>query len=353
MSITTTTQVAGPVNVVYQQTLLRVATPRCVYFVGSMPGTLQSHSGSFTVKWRRHDALTPTTSALSELTGSASYPTRSASQAAVTDLTSAVSKYGDFFLISEEADLVNFNGTTDAHVKTLGIQAGRSLNRLQRNVLEDNATLIYASGASADGDVADSLSLSLIENACNTIENNSAITFTSRTTGSTNTNTTPILESYWGLCHTHVKPDIRKLAGFVSVERYAGQVATAPGEFGAVGDVRWVSSPEASADADLGGDPGASSLRSTSGTAADLYTSIVFGMDAHGAISLDSELIQEIYNAGDSIPGIMVINKAKGSAGTADPLDELASMGWKAWHAGRILNGDWVRGIRHAASKLD
>lgn len=353
MTLTTTTQVAGPVNVVFQQTLLRVATPRCTYFVGSMPGTLQSHQGSFTVKWRRHDALTPTTSALSELSGAVSYPTRTASQAAVTDLTTAVSKYGDFFIITEEVDLVNFNGNTDAHVKTLGIQAGRSLNRLQRNVLEDNATLVYASGASADSGVADPITLGLIENVTNTLEENSAMTFTAMTRGDAAYATSPIGAAYWGLCHTHVKPDIRKVAGFVSVEKYAGQTQTAPGEFGTVGDVRWVSSPEASADTDSGGDPGGNGLRSTTGGAADLYTSIVMGMDAHGAISLDSELIQEIYNAGDSIPGIILISKAKGSAGTADPLDELATMGWKAWHGGRILNSTWVYGIRHGASKLN
>ena len=63
--ITTTTQVAGPVNVVFQQTLLRNAKARCPYFVGSVPAEIREHTGSFTAKWRRIENLTPVSSALS------------------------------------------------------------------------------------------------------------------------------------------------------------------------------------------------------------------------------------------------------------------------------------------------
>ena len=75
-------------------------------------------------------------------------------------------------------------------------------------------------------------------------------------------------------------------------------------------------------------------------------------MDAHGSLSLDTSLVSEIYNAGDDIPGIIMINKARGSSGVGDPLDEVASLGWKAWHAPVILNSDWLRGIRTAATNL-
>ena len=40
------------------------------------------------------------------------------------------------------------------------------------------------------------------------------------------------------------------------------------------------------------------------------------------------------------------------SAGAADPLNELSTMGWKAWSAAKILNGTWIRGIRTAATAL-
>ena len=352
MAISTTTEIAGPVDVVFQQTLLRNAKAVCPYLVGSTPGdVLASHEGSFTVKWRRIENLTPTTTALTELTGNFSLPTRTGTQPTVTDITAVVQKYGDFIQLTEEADLINFNGQNDKLVEVLGIQAGKSLNRLQRNILEDNATLIRASGAAVDGNVGDVISADLIRNAANQLNRNSALKFTSMTLGSVNINTSPVRDAYWGICHSDVEEDIRLIQGFIASERYGGQTEVAKNEFGAVGPIRWITTEEASVDADLGAAPGGV-LRSTTGASADLYTSIIFGRDAHGALSLDIELIREIYMAGDDIPGIILISKEKGSAGSGDPLNEIATLGWKTWHAGAIQNSTWIRGLRTAATKL-
>lgn len=351
MALTRTQEMTQPVNVMFQQRLLRVARQRCPYFKGTMPGTIRSHEGTFSLTWRRIGTLEPTTTALGELSsGNLSLPTRNAIQSSVTDVSATIQKYGDFVLLTEEADLINFNGQTDGIVLSLAIQSGRSLNRLQRNNGEDNATLIRPAGATTDGDTADPITFNMMEQATNTLENNSALMFTDLTTGADASGTAPILPAFWGLCHTHVKPDIRKLSGFQGAETYAGQASLAEGEFGTVGDTRWISTPEASVDEDLGGAAG--SLRSTTGTKADLYTSLLFGRDATGSVSLDVSLIQETYMAGDDVPGIMIINKAKGSSGVADALDEVASLGWKSWHAAAVLNADWIRGLRHGASLL-
>ncbi len=350
MAITNQAVIAGPVNFVFQQTLLRNAKPRAPHFAGSTPGDISSNSGTFSVKWRRVENMTPTTTALTELTGNLSLPTRNASQPSVTDVTATVAKYGDFIFLTEEVDLVNFNGQTDKLVEVLGIQAGRSLNRLQRNVLEDNATLVYPDSVAADADVVSGMTRTVIRNVVNTLNRESGMTFTPETTGSTNVGTAAQRPAFMGICHSDVEEDIRDITGFIASENYASQTATAEGEFGAVAGVRWVSTPEASIDADLGGDPG--NLRSTTGVSADLYTSMIIAMDYHGALSLDTSLIKEIYTAGDSIPGIVMINKEKGSAGTGDPLNEVSSLGWKAWHAGTILNSAWGRGVRTGATDL-
>lgn len=352
MTLTTTTQLGGPVNYVAQRTLLSNAKARCPYFAGSQPGDiLPSHQGSFSVLWRRYENLTPTTSAKTELTGSLSLPTRTATQVSKSDVTATVSKYGDFMYLTEEADLVNVNAQSEKLAEVFGIQAGRSLNRLQRNILEDNLTLIYEGGGSADSSVTAKISRNAIRQAVNTLNRNDAITFTPETTGSKNVGTTPIRMAYLGMCHSDVEEDIRDLSGFIAVEQYAGQIATYPGEFGMVAGVRWISTSEATIDASSGGAPGAG-VRSTNGTAVDLYTSVILGKECHGALSLDVELIREQYMAGDMVPGIIMISKAKGSSGVADPLDEVSSVGWKSWHGGAILNSTWGRGIRSGATKL-
>jgi N4-gp56 family major capsid protein len=352
MALQTTSELLLPVNVMVQQRLLRVARARCPYFLGTMPGTIREHVGTFTVKWRRIDELTPTTTALAELTGAYSLPTRTGSQATITDVTATIAKFGDFIYLTDEADLGNFSSHVDGLANALGIQAGRSLNRLQRNIGEDNATLIRPAGVSADSDVADPIGLNLIELATNTLEGNSSVMFTPMTTGDQSFETRPVMPAFWGLCHTHVKPDIRKISGFVGAEKYAGQTNIGMGEFGMVGDTRWISTPEASVDTDIGGAAGGS-LRSTSGTAVDLYTSLIFGEDAIGSVGFGLSHVKEVYLAGDNLPAVEMIAKPKGSAGTGDPLNEVSSIAWKARWAGAVLNANFVRGLRHGATNLE
>ncbi|KKL23933.1 hypothetical protein LCGC14_2420410, partial [marine sediment metagenome] len=265
--------------------------------------------------------------------------------------TATVSKYGQVISLNEEVDLTNFNGQTAKLIEILGISAGRSVNRLQRNVLEDNVTLIYASGGSADGDVTDPISLNLIREAQAVLETNSALKDRPMTTGDSAHATSPIGMAFAGICHTHVKEDIRDIPGFIPVEKYAGQTQLYTNEFGMVGDVRWVSSEEASIDTDSGGNPG-QTVRSTSGTSADLYTSIVLGKGAHGSVGLGVEHTKEVYLAGDPIPAIMLISKDRSSGGSLDPLEELSTVSWKGWHAGTMLNTTFARGLRTGARKL-
>jgi len=349
MAVTTTTQIAGPVNRIFQETLLRNAKAHCPYYAGSMPAEIMEHRGSFTAIWRRIENMTPTTSALSEIT-TESYPYRSGTALSVTDYTATVSKYGQVVFLTEEVDLVNFTGQTDKIVEVLGISAGRSLNRLQRNRLEDNATTIYAGGANQDSEVVDAISRNLIKNGNNAIARLDALRFKPMTTGADLHATSPIRQAYIGLCHTDVEEDIRDLEGFIPVERYASQTAIMAEEFGSVGGVRWVCSTEASIDTGSGGNAPAG-IRATNNVA-DLYTSIILGMDAHGSLGLGTRHVKDSYRAGDKLPAVIPINHGFGSAGSMDPLDETSTLSWKSWHGSAILNANWVRALRHAARSL-
>ena len=354
--LTTTTEIAGPVNVDFQVELLRNAQALCVYFAGSEAATIAEHRGTFTALWRRIENLTPTTTPLAELTGSVSFPTRTASQPTVTDVTATVQKFGDFIFLNEEVDLINFNGQTAKLMKVLGIQSGRSLNRLQRNVLEDNLTQVLTGTGTLATDIrTNNLNLSDIAVVVNVLNNNSANRFMGQTTGEVKIGTQPIRSAYWGFFHHDVEEDVRLLTGFRAVETYAGQTETSVGEIGIAGGVRWVSSPEASIDLDVGATVTGTATgdgRSNGNVSYNLYNSVVIGEDAHGSLGLSAKHVKEIYKAGDNLPAIMVMNTAMGSAGSADPLKEVSTLGWKTFHAGVILNPDWGRVIRGTASKL-
>jgi N4-gp56 family major capsid protein len=182
------------------------------------------------------------------------------------------------------------------------------------------------------------------------------MTFTPMSTGSENIGTTPILPAFWGITHPDVAIDISQITGFKSVETYAGQVDTVLGEFGALTvagqAVRFVASEDASINANGGAAGGSSVREDTAGTGADLYETLIYGMDAVGSVGLGQSHTDGIYRAGDDQGAVELIVKGMGTGGPADPFNEIMTMAWKAWHAGAILNQNWIRRITSAASSL-
>lgn len=348
----TNTELPKPVNVIFQQTFLRNAQVRAPYFIGSEPGSIQKHGGSATIGWRRIENLAAATSALAELTVNAAYMQgRTAAALSVTDYTATVSKYGNFVVLNEEADIFNFSTQMDKIMQVLGINAGKSLNQLQRDIVE-GATQVYPAGATQDSEVVSAITLNIVKHTVNTLVKNSAMTFTGMATGSQNVGTTPILPSFWLLTHPDVALDLVALTGFKSVESYAGQVNIAPGEFGFLSvagvGVRCIQSEDASVDSDDGGTKGSTGLNGTSDV--DLYSSVVIGQYAVGSVGLGKQYTDGVYRAGDDLGPVEMIVKGLGSGGTSDPYNEIQTLAWKAWHTGKITNPNWIRDIRTGAT---
>lgn len=355
-TITDTDILTKPVNVMFTRRFLEVARYQTHYFAGTDPATISKHAGTATALWLRHEHLTPTTTPLTELNTTVSFPTRTATTPTRTPITKAVSKYGDHIVLNEEADTFNFNGQTAELLDRLAEQAGRSLNWIQRNEMEDNATLVRAGGAASDGAIASKLVVANLDGVVNTLDRNVARTFTTMTTGSQNEATVPIMMGFYGVCHSDVAYDLSKLTGFKSIETYAGQVQVMPGEFGFYGNagkgIRFCSTADASIDLGSGAAGAASNgLRGTSDNT-DLYTTVIYGRNAVGSLGLEMPLPTEVLNANSGFSPIQIINHGFGSAGVADPLNELSTLGWKAWSAAQILNGTWIRGIRSGATVL-
>lgn len=352
----TDTELQKPVNVVFNQTFLRRAQQMAPYFMGTMPGQINRQQGTSTIKWRRIEQETPTTTALTELTGNASYMQgRNADVPSFTDVTATLAKYGQFYIVNEEVDLYNPNGTTMELVAVLGESAGRSLNQLMRDVGEDNATKRYAGNVASDGVVIAAPVVNDLNRIINELTVQSARMFSPMTTGSQNIGTAPILPSYWALCHPDVAVDISGLTGFKSVETYAGQTATVMGEFGyyakAGRGLRFVMSEDASVDTGSGGADSGVSLNVTSGNY-DLYTVLCYGQDAFGSVGLGQRHTDGVYRAGDNTGGWELIQHDRGSGGTSDPFNEIATIAWKAFFAGAVLNSNWSRALRAGASDL-
>ena len=351
----TDTELPTPVNNMFVQTFLRNAKVRCPYFMGTMPGELTRNGGTATVKWRRIENLAAATTALTELQSTAAYMQgRNAAALSVSDVTATVSKYGNFVILNEEVEIFNPAGQMGKVMEVIGINAGQSLNQLQRDIAEDNLTMVYAGGAASDGATESAITLGSIKSVINTLTKNSARTFNPMTTGSTNIGTVPILPSFWGITHPDVAVDIAGLAGFTSVEKYAGQVATAMGEFGTIGvaghAVRFLLSEDANVDADAGAGLTSQGLNGTSDV--DLYTTVIYGQDCIGSVGFGERYTDGSFMAGDDLGPVDIIVKGLGSGGTSDPYNEISTVAWKAFHKGAVLNANWGRAIRSGATAI-
>jgi N4-gp56 family major capsid protein len=357
MALTVTDDVTiltKPINAVFQQTFLRRAQQVCPYFTGTVPGQLNRQQGTSTIKWRRIEQLAPSTAALSELTGALAFMGgRSSVTPTFTDVLATMSKYGQFYIVNEEVDLFNPNGTTNELIGTLGESAGRSLNQLMRNVSEGTLPQVYANNVASLRSVVAKVATGDLNYVINQLSRNAARTFTAMSPGAVEIGTVPILPSFWAFCHPDVAVDIAGLTGFTSVEKYAQQVSIAIGEFGTYSlagrGLRFIQSEDASIGLAGGGAVGGG-IRGITNT--DVYAIVVIGQDALGSVGLGLRHTDGTYKAGDNTGGWEIINHPVGSSGAADPFNEIATLAYKLFFAGAVLNSTWGFSIRSGASLL-
>jgi N4-gp56 family major capsid protein len=349
--------VAAPVNFVLMETLLSAARKRLPYHNGTLPGKLEKQQGSASVKWRRIENLDAVTTALSE-PAEATTPAfgngRDSVRPTITDVTTAVQKFGNAITLTEEVDLINVNSNSAALLDTLGANAGESLNALARDVFNGTSTIVKIAGTAATySSLTSAISLNAIKFCVNRLNRNSAMKFTPSGFGSTNVNTQPIRSSYYGICHVDVEEDVRGLSGFIPVEQYGGYTETEPGEFGAVGGVRWCSTETAPIISDGSTESiVAGSFNESSAVLHHVYSTFIYGREAVGTIGLGEMHAKEIYQMYERVPTVELIQHKPGTSGVADPFNERGSLAWKAWWGGKRLNENWIAKIQSLASKL-
>jgi N4-gp56 family major capsid protein len=356
---TLASNLTAPVNYVLMRRLLSAARAKLPYFNGTLPGTLEKKQGAASVKWRRIENLTTSytaPSALSEITGTATaFLGRDAVQPTITDIVVAMAKYGKAILTTEEVDLYNVNSNTVALMDTLGADAGLNLNLLMRDVYASGftANIRIANGAATYSSAATAISLNDIKWSVNKLNRNSAMKFLPMTGGSTNIGTVPVRESYMGICHVDVEDDIRGLSGFIPVEQYGGYTETMPFEFGAVAGVRW-SSTEIAPILTSGSTEAASGFRGASTLLHDVYDSFIYGMETIGSVGLGNMHAKTAYEMYDPSkpPAVEIIQHVPGSSGVFDMFNEVGSIAWKSFFAGKVLNAAWGVRVRTLSASI-
>lgn len=322
MAATTTTTIPAEVNNFYDRTLLFRAVPLFVHTRWAQVRDIPRKAGTTTIKFRRYGNLTAATTALSEGI------TPAGSQLSVTDITATVLQYGDYVTITDVLDYSSQDPVLMEAAEILGDQMGDTLDQLTRDVLAAGTNVYYA-GASSTSRVTvgatDLITLVFVQKVVRLLSNNKARRMTKMVNATTGYNTTPLNASYIGIVHPNTTYDLKGLTGWTSVEKYASTAGIMQGEVGKLDEVRFVETTNAKVFTGAGEG------------AIDVYATIVFGSDAYGTTRISGEAMKNIV-------------KPLGSAGTADPLDQRATSGWKATFVAKILNDAFLVRIEHAVS---
>jgi len=320
MATTTTTQITPEVNNYYDTLLLKRAVPKFLHMMFGQQRPIPSNSGTKVIKFRRYGNLSAATTPLTESI------TPGGSSLSATEITATVDQYGDYVTVSDVLDFTSKDAVLTEATEILGDQAGDTLDQLTRDVLAAGTSVLYPGAIVSRVTVTgtDLIDTDMIDRAVRTLKNGEAMPFTPLISASMMINTGAVQPSYWGLVHPDTTFTLQNLNGFQKAKDYASQTAVMPTEVGAYNGVRFIETTNTKIFAGAGA------------AGIDVYATLIFGKDSYGITDITTQ-------------GLMSVRKPFGSAGTADPLDQRATVGWKATHVSEILNDNFMARLEHAA----
>lgn len=303
----------------YDRRLLRKAFPRLIHSLYAQTKDLPAND-STVIKFRRYSLLTAATTPLTEGV------TPSGSQLSKTDISSTVLQYGDYITLTDKLVFSTSDPVLTEANSVLAQQAGNTLDQLTRDVIIAGTTIQYASTAAARTDVTAAMKMTLaeVQEAVRTLKQNNADKITEMIDPSDGVGTMPVDAAYIGFVHPNTSYDLKNATGFIRVEQY-GQRKALPGEIGTLDEVRFIESTNAKVYT-AGGSGGA-----------DVYATLIIGADFYAQSRIAGEAMKNII-------------KPLGSAGSADPLDQRQTTGWKATFVATRLNEAFAVRIEHGVT---
>jgi len=253
------------------------------------------------------------------------------------DFQATLKQFGDFIALSDYADLTGIDDYQRHWVGLLGEQLGYTMDAVDRDVATAGTTVIYSNGT-ARNQVVSIIDENDLDRAIRTLTSNGAMKLLSGNQGSTTVGSSPIMAAYPGVVAPAVCFDLQNLNGFKWASDYKG---AAEGEVGRYKQIAFFESADpsslgAGAKKFTSGGGSSTAVENTAGTV-NVYTIMLFGKHGFTRVPM---------NAGST----KVIRKALGTAGTADPLDQVQTLGWKNTSARLITNQNWLARIECAVS---
>jgi N4-gp56 family major capsid protein len=321
MGMTTRTQIAAEVNNFYDRTMLLRAVPAFLHNRFAQVRDIPANSGTNVIKFRVYGALTAQTTALTEGV------TPTGKQLSVTDSTATVQYYGDYVTLTDVVLTEAIDPVLTEAAEVLGEQAGASIDALARDVLAAGTTIQWASTATQNSEVTSAMIInrSEVKQAVRTLRGNNARPVTSMIDPNTGFNTVPVGRSFIGIASEDTIYDLDDAVGWIPVEKYPNRSMVMEDEMGSLANVRFLMTTNAKVAAAAGNG------------GIDVHYTLIFGKEAYAQTRISGKTLQNIV-------------KPLGSAGTADPLNQRSTSGWKLSYVAKILNQGFLVVLRHAVT---
>ena len=252
-----------------------------------------------------------------------------------TDFTVALIQHGDFVALTDMARWTQKDPILNKFTELLGLQAGYTYDTYLRDIVVNGTTVLFSNGA-ARTDVVTIPDGNDLDRMIRQLRLNGAETQLGGNQGSGIENTYPVLPAYPVVIHPRTWFTFQNISGCKDAAQYRG---AASGEIGRYKELAFFLATDPSS---LGvGAPvvtasgGASAAVTNTGGTVDVFSTVAFGKHGYHRVKLNGKSMS--YHA-----------KPLGSAGTADPLDQIGTNGWKSTGAGLITNNAWICRLEHA-----
>ena len=277
----------------YEKRLIDQAEPALVHDQFGDPYPIPANGGK-NIEFRKYDSLPKATTPLTEGV------TPDGQTMNVSTVTAEVKQYGGWVPITDTLQLTSIDNNILQATKIIASQAGRTLDTIVRDVLAGGTNVIYAPKIGEGGaetavtsratlDATSQLTSDLIARAATQLKA---------------MNADPIGTSFVGIIHPYVSYDLRRDPDWIDVHKYAQPDEIYNGEIGTLHGVRFVETSEAKIWKGTGCPAGLA-----------VFSTLILGAHAYGSTEIEGGGLEHIVKQlgyGD------------------DPLNQRASVGWKA-----------------------
>lgn len=304
VNVTTDSKLSAENKTFYDRALVEEAGPNLIHGQFGQKRPIPKNGGK-RIQFRRYASLPK---ALKPLTEGVTPEGRKLSATAVE---AEVNQYGDFVCLSDVLDLTAIDNNVLEATKAVGRQAGLTLDTITRNVLQSGTNVFYCPKVGANGVQTPVTDRSGLDKTCTL-----TVDVVKKVAAMLKAANAPKIDGdYVCILHPYVAYDIMSDPRWEEMHKYTTPENMYQGEIGRIAGVRFVETSEAAVY---------KGAENSCPTGLAVFGCLFIAQGAYG--------VTEVTGG-----GLQTIIKQLGSAGTADPLDQRSTVGWKALQTAEIL----------------